>query len=723
VLVLSFVPNLTVAQEEPPPASGPAPGAAGSAVVLPPLVVEGQPEAEDPTAPVAGFVARSSAVGTKTGAPLVETPQSVSVITRDRMDAQGADSLASAVNYTPGVRGDASGLDTRGYGLQFRGFNDASDSTFYLNGLQLKGTAFASFLPLDPYGAERLEVMRGPSSVLYGQVEPGGLVNYVSKRPQPEPVREVELGYGSFDRYEGRFDLTGPVTEDRTLLYRVTGLARDSDTQVDYVDNDRVFLAPSLTWRPSEATSITLTSHYQRDRQGWAFQFYPAAGTVQPNPNGQIPTRRFTGEPSFDRYALDQYSIGWLAEHRFGEIWTVRQNTRYSRLENEQEGVFGLGLQADQRTYDRYGDSGDTELDAINLDNQIQAEFTTGPAAHTLLAGLDYQWYDYSDRGTEYEVEPIDIFDPVYGSPITEIGDYQDTDQRLRQTGLYVQGQTKLFDRVVLLLGGRHDWVDTRTRDTVSATRETQNAEEFTSRAGLVYLGPFGLAPYVSYAESFLPVLGTDASGGQYEPETGRQYEIGVRYQPPGWNSSLSLAAFDIVRENVLTQDPDDPLNQVQTGEIRSRGIEVEALASLADGLDLVGAWTLLDTEITASNVPGEECNRPDGVPEQMASAWLGYSFDKGGPLGGFGLGAGVRYYGSTYGDSQNSFKVDSATLYDAAVHVDLGRLSPQLDGVRLAVTASNLLDDTYVASCFNDSFGCFYGERRRVFASLRVRW
>ena len=229
-------------------------------------------------------------------------------------------------------------MDQRGYGINIRGF-ETDEGGFYRDGLQLKGTSFSAFLPLDLYGAERLEIMRGPASVLYGQNPPGGLINYVSKRPTAEPFHEVEASAGTFDRFEGKFDLSGPITEESDLLYRVTGLARDSDTQVDFVNDDRYFIAPALTWA-GEDTTLTLLANYQHDNAGWGIQFLPASGTVLDNPNGRLPRHTFTGEPDFDRYNLDQAAFGYLFEHRFNDVFTVRQNARVSYLHNE----FGRGL-------------------------------------------------------------------------------------------------------------------------------------------------------------------------------------------------------------------------------------------------------------------------------------------------------------------------------------------------------------------------------------------
>lgn len=670
------------------------------------------------TGPVKGYVAQTSATATKTGTPIIDIPQSISVITADQMRAQAVENLAQAVRYTPGITGEAFGLDNRGYGLQIRGFGDDSDSMFYKDGLQLRGTGFAGFADLDPYGAERIEVLRGPTSVLYGLGEPGGIINYISKRPTLQPFHEVEVGIGNFNHYEGKFDLSDKITADGKFSYRLTGIVTDSDTQIDYVDYDRYFIAPAFTWRPDADTILTVLTNYQYHDTGWAIQFYPAQGTELFNPNGRIPSHRFTGEPNFDYYKTEQYQAGYLFEHRFNDVWTIRQNGRYQHLDNSQRSVYANGLEADLRTLDRSGDGGESDLGAWVMDTQLQGKFATGRLAHTLLAGFDYQHYNFNDRGMFFDNPfgplTIDIFNPVYGAPLVFIEDYQDTNQKQQQLGFYLQDEIKLFERWHLLLGGRHDRVTTDTLDRLFGTDQTQKDDAYTGRTGLSYHMYSGLAPYANYTQSFLPTLGTDVNGRPFESGTGEQFEVGAKYQPPAYKNLLfTFAAFDLTRGNVLTIDPNNPLNQLQTGEINSRGIELEAVASFDSGLNLRAAYTFLDVEITQSN-DGTVGNVPYGVPAHTASAWADYTIQSG-RFAGLGYGGGVRFIGESWGDDANSFKVAAVTLVDATLHYDWRQY-------RLAINAQNLFDKEYVASCF-DLSGCFYGERRQVLGTLRYRW
>lgn len=665
-------------------------------------------EQETATGPVDGYVAGDSMTGTKTDTPLIETPQSISVLTRDRLDNQAVDSLAQALRYTAGVQGETFGFNPRTASLQIRGF-DATNTGLYQDGLQLRtaGGSGEAFNP-EVYGAERIEILRGPASVLYGQSSPGGIVNFVTKRPTVESFREVALEVGSFERREGRFDLGGPAAEDGSLLFRLTGLVRDSDAQVDFNPDDRVYFAPALTWKPGADTTLTFLSHYQEEKVG-DFVWLPPAGTLTSNPNGKIPVNRNPGEPDFDHHERTQKAFGYLLEHRVGDGLTLRQNARYSHSVLDRAIVYGGGgLQADQRTLDRFAFENDKEVGVLSIDNQAQWTFSTGSARHTLLAGLDYQRLDDHNVFAFDGAPSIDIFNPVYGQTITTTV-YQDEDQELRQLGIYLQDQIKFDQKWVLSLGGRQDWADTEIVDNLTGTRSEQDDKEFTGRAGLVYLSESGWAPYVSYSESFLPVVGNDPEGNPLKPETGRQHEIGVKYQPSGANSFITLAAFDLTRQNVSEFVPPN-FEQRQTGEIRSRGIELEGVASLSARLDLIASYTYLDAEITRSDVPNQQGERPAQTPEHMASLWADYTLK-----GGWGAGAGVRYLGSTFADTEpNTVSVPGVTLFDAAAHYDW-------DNFRFALNVHNLLDKEYVAAGFSGFTS--YGAARTLKASVTYQW
>lgn len=651
--------------------------------------------------------------GTKTGTPLIETPQSVSVITEEQIREQGVDDLAQALRYAPGVSGEPFGFEPRTTFIRLRGF-DATTNGLYRDGLQLRNPRFAVGYNIELYGAERVDVLRGPASVLYGQGSPGGLINYISKRPKPFSFGEAEIELGSFDQVQGQFDFGAPVGESGALAYRLTGLVRDSDTQVDFINNDRVFIAPSLTWRPGINTSITFLGYYQDD-ESRASQAYPAEGTFQPNPNGRVPTNRFTGEPDVDQYDRQEYSVGWLAEHQLTGDWILRQNARVYASELDDVTVFVNGLdQTDLRTLNRFifGSFGD--LDGLAIDNQAQWDFGTGNVQHTLLFGLDYQDVDVGSVQTFGGAPSLDVFDPVYGADVPEPPVFSNTDTSQQQLGFYVQDQLE-FGRWTMTLNGRWDQAETTTLDRQSGGATEQDDEEFTGRAGLVYLADNGLAPYISYSTSFLPALGTNAEGNPLKPETGEQLEAGVKYQPPGARSFVTFALFDIERDDVVEFDPATFL-PIQTGQIRSRGLEIEAVADFRWGLDVIASYSYLDMEIRESVIESQLGERPAQVPEHKASIWADYQV-RGGALDGLGFGLGVRYNGETFGNVPNTVKVPDHTLVDAAAYYDLGAW-------QLSLNLQNALDNRFVPGCFvRSSVLCTYGQVRTVSGSVRYRW
>jgi len=343
--------------------------------------------------PVDGFVATRSATGIKTDTPIVEIPQSISVITADRMEQLGANTLSEALNYTAGVRSDIYGTDSRYDWLSIRGF-DAYFPGFYFDGLFARNNNTWAAWKVEPYGAERIEVLKGPSSVLYGQMNPGGLVNIVTKRPKPEPFGEVGIQFGNFDRIQPYFDIGGNVTEDGKVLYRFTGLGLSTDTQVDYVTDDRFYLAPAVTFRPSSDTTLTVLGYYLDEKTGVTSNFLPAEGSLLPNPNGRVRRSFFSGEPNNDHFDTEQWAVSYFLEHRFNDVWRVRQNARYGRIDLDFTSLYGTGLDPTdptKRLFLRNAFFSDESVGQFVIDNQAQANFSTGAIDHTLLMGVDYQ--------------------------------------------------------------------------------------------------------------------------------------------------------------------------------------------------------------------------------------------------------------------------------------------------------------------------------------------
>lgn len=697
----------------PAPRQSVAPAASGRGVVV-----------ERGTGPVVGYLAGQSISSTKTDTPILETPQSISVVTRDQMIAQGAQSIPDALEYTPGVTIPSYGPNAFFDAFKVRGF----DAPRYLDGLRLPSDVTTFAAPrIETYGLERLEVLKGPSSGLYGASDPGGLINMISKRPQDTPHYSVEGTFGSFNRLQGAFDIGGPVDKNHEFLYRLVGLVRQSDTQVNYVQDNKVFIAPSLTWRPTTDTSFTFLSHYQNiDNKGYQ-QYVPGQVAFSGNPLGRIARSTYLGEPGVDGFKLEQAAIGYAFEHRFDNSLQFRQNFRYTEATQDlhsirPEGMIGNNLVL--RSYDYVK----ARTQNVALDNQLQADFRTGPLTHKVLAGFDYTHMKAaSEFRVTYAFPPIDAFNPVYGAAIPSfdslVPPFIKRDDHQSQAGFYLQDQIKL-DRWTLSVSGRQDVVSTAFTSAgvyPMAGNYSRHDTAQTGRVGLNYLFDFGLSPYVNYSTSFTPSLGSDQFGNTFKPTTGEGGEIGVKFQPLGSNLMLTAAYFDTRQNNVLTADPTNPFFNTQTDAVRVRGFEFEAKGNITRELEIVAGYSNLDPKVTAS-VAGNVGKTMMNTASEQASLWGKYTW-RDGPLAGFGIGAGVRYVGETFGNASNTILIPSYTLVDASLSYDFGYMRPDLRGLSAQINARNLTDRYYVASCFTGLPYCALGNGRTVLGTLKYSW
>lgn len=675
-------------------------------------VVEQNVPQEQPSGPFDGYAANRSATATKTNTAISETAQAISVIGRDQLEDQNVNDLGQALRYTPGIQGEPFGLEPRFTFFRIRGF-DASTTGLFRDGLKLSNPGFSISYGLEPFGAERIEVLRGPSSVLYGQASPGGLVNFVTRRPSQEAHREFGIELGSFNKQQATLDIGGTLKSNDEFSYRLTGLLRNSDTQVDFVHDDRIYIAPAVTWKPNSNTSLTLLTHYQKD-DTISSQALPAVGTLLPNPNGPIPRNRFSGEPGVDQYEREEFSVTSLLEHKLSDSITLRQNTRYYQTDLNDVVVFSNSLQADQRTVDRAYFSSFGNLASLTLDNQVEYRFSSGAAKHTLLGGLDYQNVELDSIQAFGAAPSLDIYNPVYGSPVSIPAPFRNDTTEQQQLGFYLQDEIR-YKQWIATLAGRYDDAKNKVSNTLNNTQSQQEDSATTGRASLMYQFLNGVSPYVSYTESFLPALGTNANGQNFEPETGQQFEVGVKYQPNA-GSQFNMALFDLKRENYLTTNP-NTFAQEQTGEAQSKGIEFEALTAITDQLNLIASYTYTDVEITRSTDPAELNRRPVQTPEHLASIWADYTL-RGDVLNGLGVALGARYLGSTFADASNSLKVPSATVFDASVHYDWKQ-------ARFSLNIQNLFDLEYEPSAYIRGTTPFTvaAQERTVQAKVTYRW
>ncbi len=676
---------------------------ADGAIALAPVTVE--------TDGTVGFVATRTVAGTKTDTPLIEVPQSISVVTRAELDNRNVQTLLQAVDYTPGVRTGKAGHDPRYDAFSLRGF-DMTYTGIYRDGLRLPGANMSVF-KIEPYGVESVTVLRGPVSALYGLGSPGGLVDVISKRPVAEPFGEVEVQAGNYDLWQGQADIGGKLDADGKWLYRVTGLLRDAGSpNVDGSGvNNMNFIAPALTWQPSEDTRITLLGEYQDSETPAALPNYAWSGPN--NANFNVAYRDYNRQNQF------QYRVGYSAEHRFNEVITARQNLRYGEIDTKVRYNISDGILLPNLTAARSTTYVHDRVKSFVVDNQIQADFNTGPVEHMVLVGLDYS-YLWLDGG--YGFGTGSGFSPIFNMPLWPITDPARTSsgykQRQTQVGVYVQEQAK-YEQWILTLTGRYDWVDTDSEDTLNYTTKDASDTSFTYRTGLTYLFENGIAPYVSFATSFVPNLGVDKSGNPFSPTTARQVEGGVKYVPPGFDGYFTASVFQINQDNGLVADPADPLFQVQRGEVRARGLELSAVANVGAGWQLRGAYTYLDMK-NVSGAPATLGLSVSGQPYHTFTFWADYQFQEGTQLAGLGVGAGVRYTGASWGNSLNTFQNSGYTLVDAKLSYDFERMDPRLKGWSGQVNAQNLLDDQYV-TC--DAGYCYKGTPRTILGGLKYKW
>lgn len=672
------------------------------------------------------FVPSGAITASKTTAPLIETPQSVSVISRDQIDLLNFIDVQQAVRYTAGAVGENYGPDLRFDFLRQRGFIP----TQYIDGLQAPVSSTIDNVGLDLYGFESVDILRGPASVLYGTTPPGGIYNLTSRRPSTRLGGEFEAKYGTDDFKQVAGTVTGELTNG--LSARLTGLYRDRDSQTDYVTAKRAYIAPALTYEIGPDTKITGLGYYQWDKvRGDTNGFLPAAGVLFPNPLGEVPRSVNLGEPDYNFYRRKQWGGGYEFTHRFSTALTFTQNVSWRDYDEYQQVIYPQAafpapsaLLADNRTVTRANFPSSEISKQFAIDNRINANFATGPLEHRVLAGFDYRNYRNKAAFAFGAATNIDLYNPVYSStPIAPLAlGLPYLDVRLQQKGVYLQDQIKLGG-FILTLAGRQDWIY-RTNHSVTPSVKTKN-DKFTWRAGATYVTEAGIAPYVSYATSFQPVVGATADGTLFEPTQGKQWEAGVKYDARGLSDDVKLfataAVFHIKQSNIATLDPRAgspgvPANaQVQTGEVTSEGFETELVARIRQQLSINASYTYTNARVTADNSADQLGARLPATPKSKATLFVDYTKARG-PLAGLGAGGGVRYLSSSWGNQSVSTPLVSpaTTLFDAALHYDL-------PGWRIAVNGSNIFDKRFAGRCTPQ--GCFFGQSRQVFATVTKKF
>jgi iron complex outermembrane receptor protein len=657
-------------------------------------------------------VAENAITATKTDTPLIETPQAISVIPNELYLDRGARNVQETLRYSAGVTAEAFGLDTRSEVSVVRGLTPVE----YLDGMR-RIYNFIVLPRIEVETLDRVEVLRGPASVLYGQGANGGIVNMVSKRPEFGALNgKVKLQYGNYDRKQASIDIGGQLDSGGQFAGRLVALVRDADTQTNFVPDDRVVIAPSFAWRPGPDTEIALLGTYQRDETASTQQFLPVAATLRAPPGRRIDNSTFLGDPDKDQLNAEQYTVTLLGQHRFSDAVTLRANLRYLTGDTFFQEIYPdvysnpaePFIDEDDRVVNRSIYAIDQHVETLTSDTSLQVDFATGPFVHKLLAGVDYTDFRQRSRSGFGATTPIDIYDPV-STGVIDAELFDDPRQVNTQLGFYVQDQIRYADRITLVIGARRDRAVSRT-----GTDPEQVDTATTFRAGLIGDLGGGLSPYVSYSEAFLPVAGLDVTDTPFVPQRGRQYEAGIKFQPMR-GVLLTASVYDIEETNRPTNDPEDVLRVVQTGRIKSRGIELEGSYVVPGDLTVTAAYSYNEAEATESGLAAEIGVQLSDTPRHLASIWAAKTFALA-PGTALELGGGVRHVGETLSTGTDSaLTTPSYTLADALASVAWKNWA-------LSINATNLFDKDYYAPC--RAFGdCFTGNGRTVIGTLAYKF
>lgn len=664
---------------------------------LPAVRVMAGAEQESATGRVPGYAARRSATATKTDTPLLETPQSIAIVAAEQIADQKATSLTEALAYTPGVIADpgyANSYDvlySRGFRLQ-----DGSGGV-YRDGLKLGGSGWATGQQ-EPYGLERVELLKGAASVLFGAAAPGGVLNVVTKQPQAGQVNEVVGEVGNYRHRAFAADLGGALSGD--VAGRVVLLARDADTAVDHIPNNARYIAPSLRWTPSRDTSLTLLAHYTERRTAYIWGV-PVEGSLLPSPYGKLPRERFVGEPGFDRQDTRQSSLGWLLSHQIAEGVKLQHGLRWIDSENHVRFTnLNAGATTDPRNFQRRAIDELETTRGVSADTNVRAEFGAAGLRHKAIVGFDIARHRIGSEWELASLGPLNLFDPVYGaSPGTFAPLFNDRDKQ-RRTGLYLQDQVKA-GALTALAGVRRDEVRSELNG------ESEKTAATTGRLGVVWEVSPGIAPFASWSQSFEPVSGTGNDGQRYKPTRGDQLELGVRWQRGDFIASA--AVFDLVQENVL-KNRSGLDKAVQTGEVRSRGLEIEAKGPVARNVQLIASYAYTDAKVTKSEDSTELGQPVSYQPRHQAALWTRLDHWL---MPGLHVGLGARYTGSTADWGGTGARVPAFTTLDALLGYATGPWT-------LRLNVNNLTDKSTLLC---NGGWCVYGDGLRATASVAYRW
>ncbi|TDN60027.1 TonB-dependent siderophore receptor [Scandinavium goeteborgense] len=673
------------------------------------VVVTAQP-AESATAPTQGYTVKSSTGATKTDQPLITTAQSVSVVARQQMEDQGATNVSQALSYTPGVYSTFGGSATRFDAISLRGYHGGDVDNIFLDGMRLMSDGGShNVIQVDPWFLDRIDVIKGPSSALYGQSVPGGLVNLTSKRPQFTSEGHIQAFGGTQGTKGAAFDYTDAINDQ--WAYRVVGITRNTDTQVDNTREERYAISPSLLWQPDTDTSLLLRAYLQKDPSGGYHGSLPLDGTRYEHNGRKLSNHTNEGDPS-DGYQRREQIYSYEFNHQFNDIWSVYSSGSYTHSDVNLDQVYQVGWVDDSDMLAR-GYSGSTgSLDGWSTDNRIKADFNTGDVSHTVVLGGEYHRFRndlWSRAGGASPLDPWSGYTAQNGHTLT-YSDYNN--RRYYQAGLYLQDEM-VWNRWHADLSARYDRIVSEQVSDTFATSSRRSDDHISSRASLLYAFENGLSPYISYSQAITPAMLAGPDGQLLKPTTAEQYEAGLKFQPPGTADMYSIAMYDLTQKDVATRDTNiATATFLPAGKVHSQGVELEARNQLTPRLSTIAGYTWNRLRF-ADTKDGTDDNTPQLTPDQMASFWAHYKFDY-----GISAGAGVRYIGKQWADDANTERLPSTTLLDAMIRADLGAWTSTLKGAYLQVNANNLTDREYVSGCYGTN-NCYWGAERSVIATV----
>ncbi|MFZ6043149.1 TonB-dependent siderophore receptor [Vibrio natriegens] len=680
--------------------------------IAPAAVVSFMAHAQDDSTEMETITVTAQALKVET--PAKETPRSVSIISEDELRVRAPQKLDEALRYTSGVTSQPYGADNDTDWFKVRGF----DAATYLNGNRLFRDGYYTWL-VEPYGLESVEVVKGPSAILFGESAPGGVVNAVQKKPTFTPQGEVKVEVGNNNHQSIGFDIADEANDSGTMRYRLVGLMTSQDGELDDTENERFYIAPSLEIDVSDRTMLTLMATYLKDDGVPTNPFFPAAGTLVDSEYGKIDPSTNLGEPDYDKYERTQISLGYLLEHDINDTWTFSQNANYGSNELFLRSVYSMPSPGwdlnDDSLYYRGIVFRDGKNQSFTFDNNAVGNWMTDNAEHTVLVGVDLQYHNTKgDEQDNYSFGTVNPFNPSYGNytPLDSADNIKREIDKY-QASVYSQYQLKFHEQWIGNVGARYDWVKTENSGKGASVDQSESRDdgELSLSAGLMYLADNGLSPYANYSQSFEVISTIDtATGKLYKPLEGEQVEVGVKYEPSFMDGFVNIAWFDITQKNALVTNPSTWV-ATQTGEVTSTGVEVEGTAQLTDEVKLLASYTY--TKAETDETYGKGTQQAGLIPKHQASAWVDYSAYR--LIPGLNVGTGVRYVGESKDNPASSdLTVPSVTLWDASVTYDISsQWQAQLN-------VNNILDKEFISGC---DYYCYFGQSRSVMLNANYRW